>query len=58
MEYLGIDKKPRFLNHSIIPIASVEEMEQRMKFMYTTPRQLPLFEEEKDGNLTQYCEES
>ena len=55
---INIDKKPRFLNHSAILVPSVEEMEQRMKFMYTTPRQLPLFEEEKDGNLTQYCEES
>jgi len=31
-----------------------EEMGKDYKFTYTTPRQIPLFEEEDDGSLTQY----
>jgi hypothetical protein len=29
-------------------------MENRIKITYTVPRQIPLFEEKDDGNLTQY----
>ncbi len=29
-------------------------MEPRVKITYTTPKQIPLFEEQDDGNLTQY----
>ena len=29
-------------------------MESRVKITYTAPKQIPLFEEQDDGNLTQY----
>ncbi len=29
-------------------------MENRIKITYTVPRQIPLFEEKDDGNLTEY----
>ena len=29
-------------------------MENRVKITYTIPRQIPLFEEKDDGNLTEY----
>jgi len=32
-------------------------MEPRVKITYTTPKQIPLFEEQDDGNLTQYAKE-
>jgi len=31
-----------------------EEMENRIKLIYTVPRQIPLFEEKDDGNLKEY----
>jgi len=30
-------------------------MESRVKITYTTPKQIPLFEERDDGKLTQYA---
>ena len=35
-----------------------EEMESRQKIVYTTPKQIPLFEEQEDGKLTQYSPDS
>jgi hypothetical protein len=32
-------------------------MESRVKIIYTVPKQIPLFEEQDDGNLTQYGKE-
>ena len=29
-------------------------MESQIKIIYTVPKQIPLFEEQDDGNLTQY----
>jgi len=29
-------------------------MKSRVKITYTVPKQVPLFEEQDDGNLTQY----
>jgi hypothetical protein len=32
-------------------------MESQLKITYTVPKQIPLFEEQDDGNLTQYEKE-
>lgn len=34
-----------------------DEMKSRVKITYTVPRQVPLFEEQDDGDLTQYKQE-
>ena len=43
-----------FLKKYRLPNCGEEEMESRAKIIYTVPRQVPLFEEQDDGNLTQY----
>ena len=37
--------------------AGDEEMEARVKITYTVPKQIPLFEEQDDGNLIQFAKE-
>jgi hypothetical protein len=32
-------------------------MESQVRIIYTVPKQIPLFEEQDDGNLTQYVQD-
>jgi hypothetical protein len=36
---------------------SEDEMKSKGRIIFTVPRQLPLFEEQQDGRLTQYKNE-
>jgi len=46
-----------FLNNTCLLHYGEEEMESRVKIIYTVPKQIPLFEEQDDGNLKQYRKE-
>lgn len=47
-------KTLRFLNKYLIHFNGEEEMESRVKIVYTIPKQIPLFEEDETGLLKQY----
>lgn len=49
-----------FLKRKVIPFLKGEERKNTMKtkITYTVPKQIPLFEEKKDGKLKRYDQSS